>query len=152
MANTDRPLLVPFKSAHAIGLINRDGRSGMNLQSLIEKELGGPAYTVMLGDRVLGCCGMVVPWPGVGIGWAFFTQELFKYPLWATRTTRRVMMDLVRVFGIHRLEAVVLSDNPKNQGWIETLGFKRENGCARSYTPDRRSVTRYEWIKEDYVG
>ncbi len=127
--------------------INRDNPVFEGLRFAIGKEQGGPAYTAMIDGKVLGCAGVVIPWPGMGIAWVTFDKSIERYGLWATRTIRRMFNDIIKGLHLYRVEAVVLTDNIRNQRWIEMLGFTKENGTARAYTPDGRDVLRYELIR-----
>lgn len=141
------PILVPFKAEHLTAMVNRDSSQREPWALAMEKQQSGPAMTGMLGDMVLGCAGLILPWPGVGLAWMVLSEEIGPHGLWMTKMVRHFLDDMIRCQSLHRLEAVVLSENERNQQWIERLGFTRENGCARAYTQDRRDVIRYEWVR-----
>ena len=105
--------------------------------------------TGMLGETILGCAGLILPWPGMGLAWMIISEEAGKHGFWMTKMVRYFLDDIIRCYGLHRIEAAVLVDNERNQRWIERLGFTRENGRARAYTQDRRDAIRYEWVKEE---
>ena len=141
------PRLVPFEAHHLRGLVNRDTHHEDPYSLTLEKIKGGPAFTALDGDLVVGCAGLVLPWPGMGIGWMVLSDHIERYALWMTRIVRRFLHDARLIYGLHRLEAMVLADNVRNQRWIEMLGFTREqHGVARQYTSDRADGLRYEWI------
>lgn len=109
----------------------------------------GPAFTLELNGAILGCAGIMVAWPGVGMVWMIVSDEIDQWGLTMTRYVRQVIKDTVRNFNLHRLEASALCDATKYGRWLELLGFSRErDGIAHQYLPDRRSVCRYEWIRE----
>ena len=141
------PRLVPFEAWHLQGLLNRDTHQE-DLPSLtMEKIRGGPAFTGMVDGIVLGCAGLVITWPGMAIGWMVLSEQIGRHAIWMTRTVRRVLRDARRIYHLHRIEAVVLDGNVRNQRWIEMLGFSQEQqGIARHYTVDQGNVVRYEWI------
>lgn len=141
------PRLVPFQARHLSTLVNRDTAQLDPWTLAIEKQNGGLAMTGVCDERVLGCAGLILPWPGVGLAWMVLGEEIASHGLWMTKMVRRFLDDAIRSHHLHRLEAVVLADNNRNQRWIERLGFTRENGCARAYTPDQRDAIRYEWVR-----
>lgn len=142
-----RPELVPYKAEHAMAFIDRDGWTELNWRSAFDKEKY-PAYTGMYGEEILGCAGIMMPWPGMGIAWLTMSPTAaLKFKIWMTKSCKRVIDDVVRAYHLYRLEAVVFEDKETNKRWIEYLGFSQEqNGRAANYLPDKRSVIRYERI------
>lgn len=141
------PVLIAFKADHLLAMVNRDTAGLEDWRFALARESGGPAYTAVVGDTLLGCGGVLLPWPGMGLAWLALTAEAGRYRVWLTRTARRVLADIMRAYELHRLEAVVRADNTRNRRWIEALGFARENGCARAYTTDRVDGIRYERVR-----
>ena len=141
-----RPVLVPFRAEHAMSLINRDTLTSMEISEAVAREQNGPAYTALLGDKIIACSGVMVMWPGVGYAWASFSDEMYDHRVWVTRMVRRALVDIAKALNLHRIEAVALCDSGPNQDWLELLGFTPEGGVARKYTQDKRSVRRYEFI------
>lgn len=142
------PLLVPFRAEHLTRLVNRDSSQREPWTLAIEKQTGGPAVTALDGDMILGCAGLLLPWPGIAIAWMVLSEQIGEHGVWMTKMVKRFLDDMIRCYALHRIEAVVLADNERNRRWIERLGFTRENGCARAYTQDRRNAIRYEWVRE----
>lgn len=139
-----KPKLIPFRPEHLVSTINRDSGQRESVSLGSEQAQHGLAFTGVLGDRILGCAGIVMPWPGIGMAWMVLSEDIGGHSVWMTRMVKGFMRDVVRCYNLHRIEAVVLSDNVRNQRWIERLGFSRENGAARQYTPDRKDMIRYE--------
>jgi hypothetical protein len=129
---------------HLAQFEDRDKWGRGDWRTAYNKEVMGPAYSAVVNDRVVACAGIVIPWPGMGSCWATFGEEAAKYPIWLTRTCRRIIADVVRCCGVRRLEAVVLQENLRNREWLELLGFDPEGRVARMYTSDQRNVVRYE--------
>jgi hypothetical protein len=142
-----KPHLIPYKAEHSMLFKDRDGWTDAEWKSAFEKEKY-PAYTGMYGDEVLGCAGIMIPWPGMGMVWLTMSPTAaLKFKIWLTKTCKRVIDDVIRSHNLYRLEALVLEDIPTNQRWIEHLGFTVEqNGRAANYLPDKRSMIRYERI------
>jgi hypothetical protein len=113
----------------------------------LEKEYCGRAWTAMLYEEVVGCGGVVVPWPGVGIVWTAFSKKVDLYPIWITRTAKYLLKRCIKDFDLHRLEAVVTQGDFNNHRWARSFGFTMEDhGVARRYTADNRDAIRYELL------
>ena len=144
-----RPTLIPFRAAHLETLTDRDTGGHQARRFAVEKEQRGPAFTALVGADILACAGVMVVWPGVGFAWVVLGTDAPRYRLWLTRTIRAVLADITRSLGLHRVEAVVLADSPRNLRWIRALGFRPENDIAQAYTQDQRDVVRFERVQGD---
>lgn len=146
------PTLMPFKAEHTLLMNYRDDDARESVDTALFREQGGPAFTAMLGARVLGSAGIIFMWPGVAGAWAMISTDLMKtYPVWTTRNVRRCIREWFRIFNLHRLEAEVLADNQLNIAWLEMLGFSPEGGVAHAYTSDKRTMLRYELLTPNNV-
>ena len=140
-----RPSLVPFKAEHLLAFVDRDGEQDM--RRALEKERGGPAFTAIVGDKILGCGGIMILWSGVGHAWVAVSKDIEQYRVWMTRTVRHALRDIARALDLHRVEAVVLTSGDSR--WLQAVGFHMENDAAKRYTQDKRDVVRFEFLKED---
>jgi len=136
------PRLIPFKAEHLLDFVDRDLVMLCDIELGVARERGGPAFTGMIDDTVLGCAGVTLLWPGVGIAWMVLSKEIDHFGIWMTKMVRAALSDVMRSCNLRRVEAVVLADDARNLRWIRTLGFARENGLARAYTQDKRDVVR----------
>lgn len=143
------PILVPFKAPHLVALQPRDEVGPDGWAQARQKETMGPAFTLLDGDRILGCAGVVIAWPGVGLGWVVLTEEIRPYGLWLTRHVRCILRDIMRAYRLHRVEAAILCGNERNLRWAEAFGFRPEGGIARAYTSDRRDAVRYQLMRDN---
>lgn len=143
------PILISFRAEHLLCLRNRDNDMQEPDTLRRMKETGGPAFTAVLDGQVLGCAGLVIPWPGMGLAWMAVGHDLAHHGLWLTRTVKRGLRDLIHAYALYRVETLTLTDQPQYQRWLEICGFSRENGRARHYTPDRQDMFRYEWVEGD---
>lgn len=142
------PTLRPFRASDATALVNRDGEQ-CTVAHLLMQARSGPSFTAEVEGRILCAAGMVMPWPGMGQVWMLIGETLDPYGFWISKTVRRVVDDLSRQHRLHRLEAVALVESPRNQQWLEWLGFTSEQqGVAQAYLTDRRSIIRYERIED----
>lgn len=143
-----RPHLRLCREADIRAVLNRDG-STIDLDRTLVQMRSGPAFAAEVEGVVIGCAGVVIPWPGTGMCWMMLAKEAARYACWLTRTTKRILTDLCRAFGLHRLEAMALHDSDRNQRWFRALGFTVEqHGIARDYFSDKRSIVRFERIVE----
>jgi hypothetical protein len=141
------PDLIPFEAWHLLAFEGRDGDAIESAETAYIKQIKGPAFTAVINDRVIGCSGIQIIWPGVGMAWSYYTKELTTdFPVWLTRITRRVLKDTIRAFALHRVELVALEESEINCKWALRLGFKPENGKAQCYTIDKKDVIRYEMV------
>ncbi len=140
------PTVRAFQPADVLAVLNRDGRQVPD-SALIEQANLGPAFTFTVDDVPLACAGVVILWPGVGSAWTMISQPMLDYPLWLTRTVRRMLYQIIEQHDLHRVETVALMDSVANQRWLEALGFVREGGIAHGYLSDKRSAMRFELVK-----
>lgn len=115
-----------------------------------EQAVRGPAFTFLDEQgEIFAICGVLLQWPGVGAAWMCASDRLNGHGLWLTRTVRGLLDDIERVYHLHRIEAVALEESPRNQEWLEALGFTAEkDGRARGYTATGASMVRFERVRE----
>ncbi len=143
-----QPTLRPLHHDDIAIILNRDGRQ-VSDNVLLDQARSGPSFTAIIGTRPIGCAGIIFPWTGVGMTWMILSEEIGQHGLWMYRTVRHFLDDMIRIHALHRIEAVALVDSPRNQAFLEALGFHVEQfGLAQGFLADRRSVVRYEWVKE----
>lgn len=144
-----QPSLIPFSRQHLLELIPRDG-DALESYDMVDIKERNPSYTAVIDDTILGCAGVVICWSGFGFAWAVFSKELLeRYPIWTTRTTRRMLLNTICEHKLHRVEMVVLEDSAVNRNWPLVFGFRRElAGVARYYTAQKKAVVRYEIVFE----
>ncbi len=145
---TAAPTVRAFRSEDLAAIVNRDGQQ-IPQAVLMQQACAGPAWTAVVDDRPIGCAGVVMPWPGVGMAWMVLSEEIERHGIWLCKTVVAFLSETVNRHGLHRVEAVALVDSPRNQRWLSRMGFHVEqHGVARHFLADCRSVVRYEWIKE----
>ena len=144
IAITTVPTVRSFRSSDAAQIMNRDGVQ-LELDAFLRQAEAGVSFTACVDGTPIGCAGVMILWPGVGSCWMVATDELVHHGLWMTRTVKRFLREMIRVYTLHRLEAT--SVNGDNGRWLEALGFTSEvDGVARQFLSDRRNVVRYEWV------
>lgn len=144
------PTLMPFRAEHILAFSHREpvglDQWGGVMQA-VKKETMGPAFTATVGETYLGSAGIAILWAGVGEAWMILAPEVEKHGIWLTRTVRRVFEDIREAFNLRRVQATVRVDSPRNQRWIDLLGFKEE-GTMLKYGPDGANYIRYAWVRE----
>lgn len=102
----------------------------------------GMAYTGMVGNRAIGCAGLVEQWGGRACAWAVLSAETGPHMLAISRAVRRGL----DMHGYRRVEAAVRVDYPPaGKRWMELLGFRWE--CrAECYTPDGVAADLYSRV------
>jgi hypothetical protein len=112
-------------------------------------EQSGVAYSVISDTKVIGCAGVILPWPRFGVAWMLTTNDLLTHRFLLLRTVPRILREIRDGLGLTRLEACVVEANKTNNLYVEWLGFTREYGRVRRYTPNDETAIRYEWIRGD---
>lgn len=86
------------------------------------------ARTALVGDRVLGCGGVMELQPGHGMAWAILAQGIGHHMTAVTRASRAFMDSK----GMRRIEMHVKDDFEAGHIWARLLGFTDEtpNGMA----------------------
>lgn len=146
LATKIRPEVRPFQVTDVRQIVNRDDPQADEWLT-VQQAQAGPAFTAWVGSQPIGCAGVVLAWPGVGMAWMVLADEMAEHGLWLTRMTRAFLRDILRVHRLHRLEAVALEESTRNQQWLQVLGFADEGNVARCYLPDKRAIRRYELVE-----
>lgn len=143
------PLLaLPFHPAHAADIRLRPGAvlalAGMPpLKELAQAyHAAGPAWTVLAGDTAIACGGTVRFWPGVGECWCWAGAGVDASPVAFARLARRVLEDLAREHGFHRLQVHARLDDARANRFALHLGFTLEGRC-HGYGPDQSTHNLY---------
>ena len=90
----------------------------------------GAAVSVIEGEQVLGCGGLIVEADGSAKAWTLLSDALRSRPVFLTRTARR-MLAAAEHIGIGCIEITVHPDFPAAHRWAEYLGFTRLSGTVR---------------------
>lgn len=110
--------LVNFRPCHL-----RQLREAEHAISEPQDPRAGAAFTLMDGDRVLGCAGLV-PVGNHAEAWAVLTDALRARPMLLHRLAKRALA----VQDAHwpkRLLAIARIESRTSQKWLERLGFSQ---------------------------
>lgn len=133
----------------------------MNLRGYEEHEFGfmggidafarayenGPAFTLLYKDKVVGCAGVMVLWPGVGEGWFRGSPLIYEHKEKVIEASV-AGFKMIKDNGFHRIQAVVLKGWGAANRYVKTLGFEFE-GEMRMYGPDKRDFLRYALVDQE---
>jgi len=103
---------------------------------------GGPAYTLLGGNEVLACAGIVPQWQNRAMAWALVGKN-------AGRAMVALHRAVLRCFEIHphkRIETTVASKFAEGHRWARMLGFERE-GTMTAFAPDGADYDLYARIQ-----
>jgi hypothetical protein len=103
------------------------------------------SWTGRVGDRVVGCAGIIPVWQGRYQVWAVLASDIGASGMVvATRIVRRCLS----LYPGARIEATVVSDFEPGHRWMDILGFVRETPePMRRYLPDGRDAVLYSRVK-----
>jgi hypothetical protein len=137
---------IPFCPEH-VGELNLSPDfpfEGRNLEFYLK---GGPAVTLVVDGRKIGCGGVAFPWNGMGEAWACFDVDIARYPLSAVKLSRRFLNDVFVSCDMRRMQAMVRADAPRHCRFVEHLGFSFE-GLLRAFDEDGHDYMMYARIRE----
>ncbi len=101
----------------------------------------GPAYTLVDGDTVLGCAGVMVS-GRIGLAWAALSDAIRARPLVLHRTVKRKLNQVVTQLDLKQVVSTVNNDFAAGRRWIERLGFCQE-GILTDYMGSGETHVRY---------
>lgn len=140
-------MIVPYEPEHLTRLLLQPSQAIM--QSYMtdpeygaQLAAGGPAYSLVEGNEVFACAGLIPQWENRAVAWALISAE-------AGRHFRAIHTAVLRSFEMHpfrRIETSVDCDFEQGHRWMALLGFERE-GRMRSYTPHGNDHDLYARIR-----
>src|SRR6185312_14657212 len=135
-------IIVPFEPEHAqrIELPQAHAHWLSHVSADYRERLPqlGPAYTAMVGERVIGCAGIIETGAGSGYLWALASRDSRPHFVGLIRAVRRLM----ELSPLRRLEATVERGFNPGCRALELLGFSCE-GLMKKYGPDGKDHFRY---------
>lgn len=109
---------------------------------------GSPGFTGYCGDQFVAAAGIVIPYPGLGEGWAVVGPLAVKHRVWFHRTTLRFMVRFMKDLNLNRLQATVRADWPTGIRWAKHLGFQPET-TLRKFGRNGEDMMMFSILKED---
>lgn len=98
-----------------------------------------PSETVLHGDEVLLCGGVIPIWAGRAMVWAYVSADAGPHMLPVTRATQRFLSD----YAVPRMELYVEEEFENGHRWAHMLGFQIESPLALRFFPDGSAASIY---------
>lgn len=133
---------VPFEPAHAerIRLQPRQREmAGYATSGHYAKLAAMPSFSVLDGDEVALCGGVIEMWPGRCLCWALLAESIGHRMIVCVRATRRFLAEVAAP----RYELDVEIDHAEGHRFARLLGFEVETPRLRTYYPDGSDGTMY---------
>lgn len=105
-----------------------------------------PHHTFLVDDKPVAIFGGVFLHDKLFHCWAYFSDEIQKFPIEFTRKTKRLLEIFMEHHGVERLEIKVRSDYFIGQRFAAFLGFEFE-GISRRYGRDGSDYHNFARIK-----
>ena len=106
-----------------------------------------PAITVLIGDRIVFCGGIIYLWSRVGQAWLYTVPDMIRYRVSTFPIIKR-FVDTTRVaLNLERIQTSVQEDFEEGHRLMKHLGFKFE-GTHPKYINGLTYVS-YAWVRED---
>ena len=139
--------VIPYKAEHMDRLDLQEAQRylAVYLDTALRKSLEGDfSFTVMDGDEVLCCAGLVAQWENRGLVWAYISETIGPGRF---TVMHRHMMRLLDSMPFDRIEASVDVDFEKGHRWVRALGFTLEAPLMRRYRPDGGDSALYARVR-----
>lgn len=140
--------VVKFKKEHLTAIRERNTpfflKEHITPAQIVRLEQREHSYTVLSGDKVLACAGIVEHWAGRGETWALidgYSRDSFM----TLHNVVKRFLDIHR-HSYRRLEAVVDCDFPEGHRWVNSLGFKKECSRMKNYSVTGADCSLYVMI------
>lgn len=134
--------IIPFHVEH-IGAMDLQTQqrtiiSHMCIEYLKHLEAVGPALSAEHEGRIIASAGIAFQGFGMGMLWAFVSQQAGPHFIRLDRCVRR-FLDIPK---LRRIEASTEATFSQGCRWLELLGFQNE-GILRKYGPNGEDHIRY---------
>ena len=146
-------ILRQYKAEDAIEILSAGVKQpGLNLDPCTTqwaelKETRGPAVTAVEENRIIGCSGIEICWPGFAEIWCIFVEDIEKYGLKVALRIKPLVKKWIKENNLVRLQAPLRADFPEGIRMAEWVGFKYE-ATLQKYHPDGVDALMYVIIGE----
>lgn len=145
------PKIIPFEPWHMLAIAGGpevvSDVAAVNVLGLAEIYLQkGPAYTILAGEDIVWCGGLVLLWPGVAEAWAAPSILVGQYPVTVHRAVTLTLARLKETMQLRRIQCSVVQGYKQSREWVKRLGFCFE-GKMKNYGPDGATHHRFAWVK-----
>lgn len=105
----------------------------------ITGQMHGIAYTIWDNDKAIACGGVIPSYEGVGSVWCIVSDDIRGKGLEFTKKVKFLMKDTTSFYGMHKLNAMVMSNNSEYKRWAKLMGFKEE-AILEQAAPDKTDL------------
>lgn len=140
-------IVVPYKPEHLVSMVLQPSQT--YLQRFITPEVAAtvathPAFTGLVGEKVIGCAGVINVWEGRGIAWAYLARDAGTYMPAITKAVKRFL----EASPLRRIEMNVDLEFEQGHRWANMLGFRLEAGRMEAYRPDGGTCSLYARVRK----
>ena len=138
---------IPFLPEHANQIKLQPCQQAIHAHSserAFRAMAAAPSFTLVDGEEIVMCGGIVELSPGRAICWALMAESIGHRMTACVRTTRR----FVRAQKPHRLELDVQIDHEEGHRFARMIGFTKETERLRAFYPDGSDGTMYVWVTQ----
>lgn len=128
--------VVEFEPEHIYKLRLRDEEEDVRNLKIYE-NITGPAVTILINNKPIACGGVHIfdTNRGVGEAWVVCDRNINKYIKPFFEISAGFLNEVIKTYGLRRLQARVVVDFELGVQYVEHLGFKRE-GTMKKFGPD----------------
>jgi hypothetical protein len=134
--------VIAFQPEHIQALDLQDAQqyvvSHICVEYLKALQAVGPAATAEVDGKILACAGVAFQGFGMGVLWAFVSQDAGPYFVKLDRCVRR----LLQITHLKRIEATTEVSFHQGCRWLQLLGFENE-GRMCAYGPNGEDHYRF---------
>ena len=112
------------------------------------REDNDQCITGVVNDRIIGCGGIDIMWPGVGEVWVLLAYDIGIYSMAAYEVIQDGLKKLIEDNNLRRVQAWGRVGFDASHTLFRHLGFVPE-GIARKYGYDGEDFILYALIKDD---
>lgn len=148
---SDEVKIIPYEVWHGESIINGHSLSGIKINAsdyTANIKFPDMAWTGINDQVVLGCCGIVPLWNGVGEAWTMLSLNARdSFGLTLHRAVKNQLYEIAKKKSLHRVHCHVLENFEAGHRWAKCLGFTYE-GIMKWYGPNKETFARYGIIFE----
>ena len=138
--------IVPFRAEHLIDMSIEVNELIAKRAVMIEKN-PGPKYSALLDGKCIGSGGALWIHGRVFMCWLNPTTELTKRPIAFHRLAKRLFEEFKAKYNWQRIEALCVSDQPKNLKWAHSFGFEFKGAPEEKAGPFGEDVYRLAIVR-----
>ncbi len=131
-------MVVSFRNYEEGDVYRLDMRDGDTL-GVVVQDHPFPAYTMLDGEEVIACMGVVDAGGGVGNLWMYVTDKARGHAIPLFRFCRAGLDKVFDVMRFHRIQTVIRTDRPEYVKWALMFGFEKE-GLLQQATSSREDL------------